>query len=85
MVVVLEYHALQYIVMWQSFEHVRADPACKAKPIFLDITIPSCLEVASYFTILLKPHLLFLLTRTLPKATVSDDFSFLMFVLSNKC
>jgi len=26
--------------MCQSFEHVRADPACEAKPIFLDITIP---------------------------------------------
>ena len=52
-----EYHALQNNVMWQSFEHVRADPAHKAKPIFLDITIPSCLEVASYFTVLLKPHL----------------------------
>jgi len=27
----------------------------------------------------------FILTRTLTKATVTADFSFLMFVLSNKC
>ena len=85
MVLLLEYckgyHALQYNVMWQSFEYVRADPACEAKPISPDITIPSCLKVASYFIVLLKPHLL---TRTPTKVTVTADFSFLMFILSNK-
>ena len=63
---------------------MRAHPVREAKPIFLDITIPSCLEVASNFTVLLKPNQ-FLLTRTPTKATVTADFSFLiMFVLSNK-
>jgi len=73
---------VSYSVMWQSFEHVRADLAravCVRSQALYRYK-PSCVEeVASYFTVLLKPHLLFLLTRTRTKATVAADCIFLMY------
>ena len=55
-------------VMWQSFEHVRADPAKS-----LDIRPSSGAQLCtSIFTVLLKP----IITRTPTKATVAADFIF---------
>jgi len=51
---------IYYNVTWWSFEHVRADSmhAMHAKPSLHVHIRPSSVQVASYFNVLLKLHLL---------------------------